>query len=186
MTILYGLQIKLRSTRTNPSIQTTSLFRVNRGELGGILTGISYANKVLKENRVLSGTCVFGCDNKRSWRMLWMENPNWSCFDLVRKNTQNFLTLRWIFCRFHPCRRRVSNFPVLIRDSNLFAFIWVNYFQRRCFWEYIGWKNRVMDVWRLARTVWSRRWVWIISFFDMSRFRCITSNLFYVNPTWLW
>ena len=104
----------------------------------------------------------------------------------LEEKTQNFLTLRWIFCRFHPRRRRVSNFPVLIRNSNLFAFIWVNYFQRRCFWEYIGLKNRVMDVWRLPRTVWSRIWVWVISFFDRSRFSCITSDLFYVNPTWMW
>jgi hypothetical protein len=57
-----------------------------RGELGGILAGIVYANTVCKSNNITEGKCIMGCDNMGAlsasfgWRT---PNPNWICFDLV-------------------------------------------------------------------------------------------------------
>jgi hypothetical protein len=57
-----------------------------RGELGGILAGIVFANKVCNENNIKEGKCIMGCDNKGAlsasfgWKT---PNPNWVCFDLV-------------------------------------------------------------------------------------------------------
>ena len=57
-----------------------------RGELGGILTGISIANSLLTKEGITSGECTFCCDNKGAldasfgWKN---PNPTWTCYDLV-------------------------------------------------------------------------------------------------------
>jgi hypothetical protein len=57
-----------------------------RGELGGILAGVVFANKVCEDNNITEGKCTMGCDNMGAlsasfgWRT---PNPNWVCFDLV-------------------------------------------------------------------------------------------------------
>ena len=55
----------------------------------------------------------------------------------LEEKTQNFLSLLgWIFCRFHPCRR-VSNFPVFIRDSTFLLLEGLATFRGGVFNKYI-------------------------------------------------
>ena len=57
-----------------------------KGESGGILTGLAYANRLLRLGGITEGKCIIGCDNKGAldasfgWKT---PNPNWTCFDLV-------------------------------------------------------------------------------------------------------
>jgi hypothetical protein len=37
--------------------------KAHRGELGGILAGIVFANKVCKNYNITEGKCTMGCDN---------------------------------------------------------------------------------------------------------------------------
>ena len=57
-----------------------------RGELGGILLGIVFANSVAKKYNITSGKCLFFSDNKGAlaagfgWKH---PTPDWACFDLL-------------------------------------------------------------------------------------------------------
>ena len=57
-----------------------------RGELGGILLGIVFTNRIAKKYNITKGICTFGSDNKGAlaasfgWKS---PTPDWSCFDIV-------------------------------------------------------------------------------------------------------
>jgi len=57
-----------------------------RGELGGILASICYANKICENHNVPEGGCTMYCDNKGALCAAfgWKDpNPQWASYDLV-------------------------------------------------------------------------------------------------------
>ena len=93
-----------------------------RGELGGILAGIVYANSACKSNNITEGKCIMGCDNMGAlsasfgWRT---PNPNWVCFDLVSMIRYHIRSspIQWVSKHIKGHQDDENSFPELTEES---------------------------------------------------------------------
>ena len=108
-----------------------------RGELGGILSGLAYANKIFQQSGTTSGEHVFGCDKKGAldtsfgWKT---PNPNWTCFDLLVSEI-------WHQLRLSPVTWKKKHIRGHQEDNTTFEQL-SNTFRPRHSQRYCGFKKK--------------------------------------------